>query len=82
MVRKNITSKKWWKAAGVRALRTLGQTLGGTIPVGLVITPTMVQNASWTYLYVILAWLATGVISAIGSLCTSLKGLPEVDDID
>ena len=77
---KNLKNTSWWKAAGKRALRTLGQTLAGMIPAGLVITPAMVQNANWSYLYVILAWLATGAISAVLSLCTSLAGLPEVDE--
>lgn len=82
MAKKNLTSTNWWKAAGIRALRTLGQTLGSTIPAGLIITPVMIQNANWTYLYAILAWLATGALAAVASLCTSLTGLPEVDDID
>ena len=77
---KNLKSMNWWKAAGMRAAKTLGQTLGGTIPAGLIITPVMIQNANWSYFYVIVAWLSTGVLAAIGSFLTSLAGLPEVDE--
>ncbi len=77
---KNIKNSSWWKAAAKRALRTVGQTLAGQIPAGLIITPTMIQNANWSYLDIVLAWLATGLVAGIMSLCTSLGGLPEVKE--
>ena len=77
---KNIKNSSWWKAAAKRALRTVGQTLAGQIPAGLIITPTMIQNANWSYLDIVLAWLATGLVAGICSLCTSLGGLPEVEE--
>lgn len=76
---KNVSNKKWWRAAGIRALKTVAQTLASTLPVGFVVTPIMVQNADWSYLYIILAWLGTGLVSGIASMLTSLAGLPEVD---
>lgn len=76
---KNVSNKKWWKAAGVRALKTVAQTLASTLPVGFVITPVMIQDANWSYVYIILAWLGTGLVSGIASMLTSLAGLPEVD---
>lgn len=76
---KNVSNKKWWKAAGVRALKTVAQTLTSTIPVGFIITPVMIQNANWNYLYIFLAWLGTGIVSGVASFLTSLAGLPEVD---
>ncbi len=69
--------KKWWKAAGIRALKTFAQSLVGTMPVGFVVTPVMIQDANWNYLYVILAWIGTGLVSGVLSLLTSLAGLPE-----
>lgn len=75
---KNIKNNEWWKAAGIRALRTVAQTLASTLPVGFAITPVMVQNANWSYLYIILAWLGTGLVSGLASMLTSLAGLPEV----
>lgn len=74
---KNSKQQAWWKAARVRAIKTICQTLGSTIPAGFVITPVMVENANWNMLYVIMAWLATGLLAGVGSLLTSFKGLPE-----
>ncbi len=71
-------NKKWLKCAGVRAIKTIAQTLASTIPVGLAITPTMIQNANCSYVYVVLAWLGTGLLSGVASMLTSLAGLPEV----
>ena len=79
-MKKNLSSMSWWKAAGIRAIRTVAQTLGGSIPAGFIITPAMIQNVNWTYLDIILAWLATGIVAGILSLLTSLAGLPEVDE--
>lgn len=79
---KEITSAKWWKCAGVRALKTVAQTLAGEIPVGFVVTPVMIQNADWSYLTIFLAWIATGLVAGVLSLLTSLAGLPEVEKDD
>ena len=75
-----LTDKRWWKAAGIRALKTMAQSLASMLPVGLVITPVMVQEADWTVVYVIVAWLATGLLSGVASLLTSLAGLPELEE--
>lgn len=77
---KNISNRKWWKAASRRALKTVAQTLGGVIPVGFIITPAMIAEANWNYLYIVLAWLGTGALSGLLSLLTSLAGLPEVNE--
>ena len=78
---KHLQTKALLKAAGIRALRTLVQTLGGTIPAGFAVTPVMIQNANWNYLHVFLAWLATGIVTAFASFCTALvTGLPEVTE--
>ena len=72
--------KKFWKAAFVRAFRTVAQNLASTLPVGIVITSDMVQKANWQVVYVILAWLATGLLGGIASLLTSIAtGLPEAN---
>lgn len=73
-------SKKWLKAAGVRALKTVAQTLASTLPVGFVITPVMVQDADWSILYIVLAWLGTGLLAGVASILTSLAGLPELKE--
>ena len=73
-------SKKWWRAAGIRALRTTCQELASTLPVGFIVTPVMVQQLHWSVVYVVLAWLGTGLLGGVASLLTSVAGLPEVPD--
>ena len=70
--------KEFLRAAAIRAIRTVAETLGSTIPVGLVITPVMIEGANWSYLYIILAWLGTGLLSGISSFLLAIAtGLPE-----
>ncbi len=62
-----ITSKQWWYAAGVRAIKTFAQTAVAIIPVTALITE--------------VNWAAVGsaaVLAAVLSLLTSLAGIPEV----
>ena len=61
-------SKEWWKAAGVRAIKTVAQTAVATIGV----SATMNE----------VDWLLVGsasLLSGILSLLTSVAGLPEVN---
>lgn len=60
------TWKVWFKAAGIRALKTFAQTLLATIPVGI-----SVVEVEWT------TCLGIAALAAILSLLTSLAGLPE-----
>lgn len=62
-------SKKWWKAAGVRAVKTCAQTFLGMVTVGMAIT-----EVDWKYT------LSVTLLAGILSMVTSLAGLPEVDD--
>lgn len=74
-------TKKFWKAAFIRAGKTVAQTLASTIPVGFVVTPAMIKEFDCSYALIILAWLATGLLAGGTSLLTSAAtGLPEVDD--
>ena len=78
----DISKKDFWKAAFIRAFRTICQTLASTLPVGFVVTPVMVQEANWSMVYMILAWLATGCLSGLASLLTSIAtGLPEAQQM-
>ncbi len=62
--------KQWFKAAGVRALKTAAQ-------IGLILIGSDVLNIvtlDWPY---IVGCMATGVVV---SMLTSVAGIPEVDD--
>ena len=64
---KYITNKKWWAAAGIRALKTLCQTA-----IALIGTATVIQEIDWVTV------LSGSCLAAIISMLTSLGGLPEV----
>jgi len=61
-------SKKWWKAAGIRALKTVCQTAVAMIPAAVTI-----MQVDWV------AVIGTAILAGICSLLTSLAGLPEVE---
>lgn len=60
--------KQWWKAACVRAVKTVAQTAVAMIPVGISIT-----EVSWEMV------AGTAILAGVVSLLTSLAGLPECD---
>ena len=62
----NVKRKEWWKAAGVRAVKTMAQTA-----VALIGTATLISDINWTM--VGSATLLAGVLSVL----TSISGLPE-----
>ena len=64
-------SKAWWKAASIRALRTVAQTAVATIG-----TAVALEAVDWKF--VVSAALLAGVLSML----TSLGGLPEVPEED
>lgn len=65
-------TREWWlawlEAAGVRALKTMGQSLAACLATCL-----MVQDVDW------LVVLGTAALAALLSLATSLGGLPELE---
>ena len=63
-------NKKWWKAAGIRAIKTICQTAVATIG-----TATVLEDVNWLMI------LSASLLAGILSLLTSLAGLPEVSDI-
>lgn len=72
---------KFWRAALIRAGKTVAQTLASTIPAGLAITPAMIKEFNCSYLIIVAAWFATGLLSGCTSLLTSVAaGLPEVNN--
>lgn len=65
----NVKTKKWLKAAGVRAIKTVAQTAIATIGVSAVM-----QDVSWVYVG------SAALLSGILSVLTSIAGLPEVKE--
>lgn len=61
--------KKWFKAAGVRAIKTCAQTA-----VAMIGTAVVFSQVDWVM--VVSASLLAGVLSIL----TSVAGIPEVDD--
>lgn len=70
-------NKRWWKCAGIRAIKTICQTAIATIG-----TSAVLSEVDW------LAVCSASVLAGILSLLTSLAGLPELeieefeDDVD
>lgn len=61
-------NKKWFKAAGTRALRTVAQTA-----VAMIGTTVLMNEVNWV------AVLSASLLAGVLSLLTSIGGLPEVD---
>ncbi|WP_408003201.1 holin [Pseudoruminococcus massiliensis] len=62
-------AKKWIKAAGIRAIRTVAQTAVATIGVSAVM-----QDVNWAMLG------SASLLAGILSVLTSIAGLPEAED--
>lgn len=60
---------KWWKAAGVRAIKTVAQTAIATIGASAVLS-----DVNW------IAVASASILAGVLSLLTSVAGLPEVKD--
>ena len=62
-------TKKWLKAAGVRAVKTMAQTAVATIG-----TTEVMNQVDWPVV------LSASVLSGVLSVLTSVAGLPEVKE--
>lgn len=59
---------QWWKAAGIRAVKTVAQTAVGTIGASAVISA-----VDWRVV------VSVSLLAGLVSMLTSIGGLPEVD---
>lgn len=62
-------NKKWFKAAGIRALKTIAQTAVSMLTIGQA-----VLDVNW------LNVLSVSAVAGVISMLTSIAGLPEVED--
>ena len=62
-------SKKWLKAAGIRAVKTVAQTAVATIG-----TAALIDQVNWV------AVLSASLLAGVLSILTSVAGLPEVGE--
>lgn len=62
-------TKAWWKAAAIRAIKTIAQTAVATIG-----TTAVISQVNWTVV------LSASVLAGILSMLTSIGGLPEVSE--
>ena len=62
-------NNRWWKAAGIRALKTICQTAVATIG-----TAAVLEEVNW------LMVVSSSVLAGVLSLLTSLAGLPELKE--
>lgn len=62
-----IFTKNWFKAAGIRALKTFAQTAAATIG-----TSAVIGDVDWVMV------ASASALAGILSLLTSIAGLPEV----
>lgn len=66
---KTLKSKAWWKAAGIRAVKTMAQAAVATIGAS-----TMITDTNWAVV------ASATVMAGVLSLLTSVSGLPEVEE--
>lgn len=62
-------NKAWWKAAGIRSIKTICQSAVSLIPASVMIT-----EVDWKVI------VGTSLLAGIVSLLTSVAGLPEVEN--
>ena len=62
---------KWWKAAGIRAVKTVAQTAIGIIGASVVLS-----DVNWVTV------ASASALAGVLSLLTSVAGLPELKDGD
>ena len=66
---KNVFTKEWFKAALIRALKTIAQTAVATIG-----TAVVMSEVNWVMV------ASASVLAGVLSMLTSVAGLPEVEE--
>ncbi len=66
---KQLMEKKWWRAAAIRATKTVAQTAIASIG-----TAAMISSVDWRMV------ISASALAGLLSLLTSVAGLPEVKE--
>jgi len=66
---KHLMDIKWWRAAGIRAIKTFCQTAIASIGTTMVL-----EEINWRIV------LSASALAGILSLLTSLAGIPEIEE--
>ena len=69
VLKKNVNTTKWIKAAGIRAVKTMAQTAIATIGAAAV-----VAAVDWKLV------VSSAALAGLVSLLTSVAGIPEVEE--
>lgn len=66
---KSKKTKKWLKAAGIRAAKTVAQTAAGMLPAAVTLS-----QVDWVTV------VGTAALAGVASILTSVAGLPEIKE--
>ncbi|MFQ9085408.1 MAG: holin [Roseburia sp.] len=68
VLKPSVSTKEWFKRAGIRAVKTMAQTAGGMLVIGAF------NETAWSIL------IQTTIVTGIASMLTSIAGLPECEE--
>lgn len=68
VLKPSVNTKKWMKAAGIRAIKTMAETAGSMLVVGAF------NETAWAIM------LQTTVCAGVASILLSIAGIPEVEE--
>lgn len=68
VLKPNVDTLKWFKAAGIRAVKTMAQVAGSMLVIGAF------NETGWSLM------LQTTLVAGLASLLTSVAGIPEVSE--
>ena len=69
VLKPSVSTEKWMKAAGIRAVKTMAQTA-----VAVIGTAAVVSSVFWKLV------VSSAIVSGVVSLLTSVAGIPEVKE--
>lgn len=68
--RASVSTKKWFKAAIIRAIKTMAQVAGSMLVIGAI------NETAWALM------IQTTLVAGLASFLTSIAGIPEVESED